>query len=830
MIWLDARPFRVDAGAYGVFAVPDRGGRRRPLLTVEEGETFQGLPLPGWRLLAVPLRPSSLSPVPSADPAWWERLARSAGAPENDAGSLGPTLGQHLDRAVEEEIEERGRRTAIRDARDAQQKQALLRDFTALAAPGGHVALETSEPLLAAARRVARAQRFEVVAPVRKEGSFSQHPLLDVARASRCRARRVELVGSWWKTEGPPLVGFLRADGAPVAILHERGRYVLVDANGERTLLDAARAAALTSEAWMLMRPLPEGPVALPGLVRFALEGRGPDILRASLWGLCATLAGLAVPVATGFVVDTLIPDADRSGMLAVGLGLLALTIGATSFQLAESVALLRIDVGTEVSAQSALWDRLLRLSPSFFRNYASGDLLERVSAASAVGQRMTDLTLKTLLRSALALLNVFVLWAYSPNLTLVAVLMALLIVTLTIGPALAIVSHARKLVALRGKLFGALIGLIEGVAKLRSAGAEERGFTHWARLYRQQLEAQVQAWQKEDRVAVLGVALPGLAMMVLFASAGPLASPQLKTAALTTGAFLGFQGAFGQFLAALTGLSGAILDVVHIRAEAERARPILEASPEVLTGDADPGSLAGGLRLDRLVFRYRPDGPPILDQLSLSIEPGSFVAIVGASGCGKSTLLRLILGFETPASGRILYDGQDLSGLNREAVRRQIGVVLQSGRLMPGSLFENVAGAKRISLDDAWQALRLAGLEDEVRAMPMGLHTVIGAEGALSGGQRQRLLIARALVGKPRILLLDEATSALDNHSQALVNANLEALSLTRIAIAHRLSTVRSADRIVVLDAGRVVQQGTFHELMAVDGHFRRLAERQLG
>ncbi len=252
---------------------------------------------------------------------------------------------------------------------------------------------------------------------------------------------------------------------------------------------------------------------------------------------------------------------------------------------------------------------------------------------------------------------------------------------------------------------------------------------------------------------------------------------------------------------------------------------PLLEATPEVVAASVDPGRLRGAVAVERARFRYRPDGPYVLDGLSLTLRPGELVAVVGASGCGKSTLVRLLLGFERPESGRVLYDGQDLSGLDLEAVRRQLGVVLQGGRVGNGSVLEVVSGAHAATLDEAWQALRAAGLAAEVEAMPMGIHTNVGDGGGnLSGGQRQRLLIARALVSRPKVLIFDEATSALDNRAQAEVAENLAKLRVTRLVVAHRLSTIRAADRVVVLEEGRVAQTGTFDELARVEGPFRRL------
>ncbi|HEY9805050.1 MAG TPA: ATP-binding cassette domain-containing protein, partial [Candidatus Obscuribacterales bacterium] len=209
---------------------------------------------------------------------------------------------------------------------------------------------------------------------------------------------------------------------------------------------------------------------------------------------------------------------------------------------------------------------------------------------------------------------------------------------------------------------------------------------------------------------------------------------------------------------------------------------------------------------------------------------PGEFIAIVGPSGSGKSTLFRLLLGFESPQIGQVFYDRQNLLSLDIHAVRRQIGVLLQNSRTNTASIFENIAGNALITMDEAWEAARHAGFADEITAMPMGMHTVVSEGGSnLSGGQRQRLLIARALALKPRILLFDEATSSLDNQTQAIVSESLKKLQITRIVIAHRLSTIQDADRIYVLEAGRVVQQGSFQQLMSQEGLFFRLMQRQI-
>jgi ATP-binding cassette subfamily C protein len=298
----------------------------------------------------------------------------------------------------------------------------------------------------------------------------------------------------------------------------------------------------------------------------------------------------------------------------------------------------------------------------------------------------------------------------------------------------------------------------------------------------------------------------------------------------MMTGDFIAFNTALGTFTASMLSMTGALVAIQMAIPLYEQAKPILEALPEVNTSKALPGPLTGELEVKHVSFRYDEDGPLVLDDVSVQAQPGEFVAFVGPSGSGKSTILRLLLGFETPEAGSIYFDGQELDGLDIQAVRRQIGVVLQNGRLMSGNLFTNIAGSTAATQDDAWAAARMAGFDEDIKQMPMGMHTVISEGGnTLSGGQRQRLMIARAIVNRPRLLYFDEATSALDNRTQRIVSESLERLQATRIVVAHRLSTIIKADRIYVIDRGRVVQEGTYEELIREDGLFAELAKRQL-
>jgi ABC-type bacteriocin/lantibiotic exporter with double-glycine peptidase domain len=377
-------------------------------------------------------------------------------------------------------------------------------------------------------------------------------------------------------------------------------------------------------------------------------------------------------------------------------------------------------------------------------------------------------------------------------------------------------------------QISGLVLELVNGAPKFRVSGVEDRAFARWAAAFSTQKRTAADARRVSNILSVFHASFPVIATALLFYGMAVLSQRQADS--MTTGQFLAFYAAFGQFLGAVLGISAAALTVLQAVPLYESAQPILTALPEAAGGRGDPGDLRGGIELAHVAFRYSSETPLVLRDVSVSIRPGEFVAIVGPSGSGKSTLLRLLLGFETPESGSVYFDGKDLAGLDLEAVRRQMGVVLQHGKLMIGDIFTNIIGSAPLTLDDAWRAAEMAGLDRDIKAMPMGMHTMIAeGGGGLSGGQRQRLMIARAIVGSPRILLFDEATSALDNRTQAIVSRALESLKATRIVIAHRLSTVMHADRILVVEKGVLVQSGTYDELIRQEGPFAELARRQL-
>jgi ATP-binding cassette subfamily C protein len=420
-------------------------------------------------------------------------------------------------------------------------------------------------------------------------------------------------------------------------------------------------------------------------------------------------------------------------------------------------------------------------------------------------------------------------LFYYSWQLALVATGVVLLAFAASAVSMCVQIRYQRQIFHARGHISGMVLGFIDNIARLRVSGAEPRAFATWAREFSTQKKLSVRARAISSGLAVFNSAFPVIGLAVIFTCSTRLMGQPLLQA-LTTGTFLAFLASFVQFETATLQLSSAVESALGIVPIHERATPILEAQPEVSEANRHPGELSGSIEISHLNFRYHPDAPLVLRDVSFAVRPGEFAAIVGRSGSGKSSLFRLLLGFERPESGAIYYDTQDLSGLDVQVVRQQMGVVIQNARLASGSIFANIVGSAPLTLDDAWEAARSAGLEEDISQMPMGMHTMVSEGGRnLSGGQRQRLLIARAIVRKPRIFLFDEATSALDNRTQSVVSHSLEALQSTRIVIAHRLSTIVNASRIFVMEKGVLMQSGSYSELANQAGLFHELAKRQL-
>ncbi|MEJ2229229.1 MAG: ATP-binding cassette domain-containing protein, partial [Alphaproteobacteria bacterium] len=530
------------------------------------------------------------------------------------------------------------------------------------------------------------------------------------------------------------------------------------------------------------------------------------------------------MPVITGAVVGHVIPTADY-GQLGQLLALLfGAAIASFSFALMRTLTLLRMQGMIDGRLQTALWDRLLSMPAPFFSRMTAGDLANRALGINWISSVLGGPLLGAVVAGVASVLSLIIMVYYSWRLTLVAAAVIVVGVVCAVYMVRAMIRGQRELYARQGKLLGKELQLLAAASKFQVACATPRVFANWAEHFAQVMRGNYHAALPQSYVTVFGQVFQPLSLLVmLFAIvffAKNIATPD----------FVAFNAAFGQFVGLMVGLITALVTAAEAVPIYERAKPVLTTIPEDAAGKADPGQLSGAISMRDIRFRYSAEGHAVLDGLNLDIRPGEYVAIVGPSGAGKSTLLRLLLGFERAELGEIAYDGKGLDDIDPYLLRRQIGVVMQMGRLTPASIFDNIANHGHFTLDDAWKAAEQAGLADTIRRMPMKMQTYV-AEGSstLSGGERQRLLIARAFVRKARILLFDEATSALDNETQAIVTRSLSGLTSTRIVIAHRLSTIEKVDRIIVLNNGKVSEEGSFHDLMERRGDFYTLAKRQL-
>lgn len=656
-----------------------------------------------------------------------------------------------------------------------------------------------------------------------------------ICKASAVGYRQVVLRDAWWLSDIGPLICLKTVDeGDPLvvsAVPVAPGKYELFDpVLGSRRVIDEAVASELEPLAYSFYRPLPPHKLALMDLWRFIRFDLKHDMNTVLMVGGAGFVLGLVVPVMTGYLFNTVIPNASRGQLWEMFAGLLVATLAGALFELTRSFAMLRIETKANASLQMAVFDRVLRLPLGFFRGYSAGDLAARAGGINALRQALGGATLGAILSGLVSLGNFVLLFYYSSSLALVASAILVLNVVATGSFAYLSMQHYRKLQDVAGKLSGLVLQLLSGISKLRVSGAESRVFAVWAERYKEQKQLAFWAGRLENFQQVFNSFIPVASTLAIFLMAMQMMRDD-PSKALSTGDFIAFNAAFGTFLAAAVSLTATLINLLNVIPQLERAKPILEALPEIDPSKPDPGVLEGRLEVSHVTFRYQEDGPLILNDLSFYAEPGEFIAVVGPSGAGKSTLLRMLLGFDLPESGSVYYDGQDIGVVDVSAVRQQVGIVLQSSKLASGSVHSNIVGmGSSLTMDEAWDAARMAGMEEDIKAMPMGMHTMVSeGGGTLSGGQRQRLLIARALVSKPRLVFFDEATSALDNRTQQVVSESLERMNATRVVIAHRLSTVQNADRIYVLDRGQVVQSGTFDDLLSQPGLFAELAARQM-
>lgn len=643
-------------------------------------------------------------------------------------------------------------------------------------------------------------------------------------RPSGVMRRVVNLKGDWYRDAVGAFLGTLKTGGVVALLPHGLSGYAFFDhQSGKAVKLNRQTALLLETEAICFYKPLPLKKLKIRDLLLYIAQILSPaDYAMVGIATLAVTLIGLLGPKLNSIIFSNVVESGDMRLFLAVAVMLAAIGIAGLLAGTVKTILQERLQTKTGTAVQAAAMMRVLSLPAEFFKDYSAGNLSSRTQSINSLCTMLSSAILTTGLTSVFSLVYITQIFAYAPALAVPAISITLATVLFTLLSTWAQMKRSRQTMELSARESGLIYSFINGVQKLKLSGAEKRAFSRWAALYRQKasLTYDPPVFLKLNTVISTGISLVGA--IVLYDTA--------VRSGVSVADYFAFNAAYGMVSGAFLSLSGIALTAANIKPVAEMVKPILETVPEIAAGKKVLTRISGGIELNNISFRYAEGMPLIVDNLSLKIRPGQYVALVGKTGCGKSTLMRLLLGFETPQKGAIYYDGKDLSTVDLKSLRRRIGVVMQNGKLFSGDIFSNITiSAPWLTMDEAWEAAELSGIADDIRDMPMGMNTMISeGSGGVSGGQRQRLMIARAVAPKPRILMFDEATSALDNLTQKTVADSLANLKCTRIVIAHRLSTIRECDRIIVLDAGRVIEDGSYDELIQKDGYFAELVARQ--
>ena len=637
--------------------------------------------------------------------------------------------------------------------------------------------------------------------------------------------RSVILESGWYKDAIGAMLGIRKDNGTVVALIPsgfsgyeyfdlESGKYIKVKKSNEDLFED---------EAIAFYKPFPLKSITIKDLIVYIAQVLSvSDYVAIALATLAVSLLGMLTPKINNILFSVVVTSG--SVRLLIGIAIFAIFLSLTRLIISSVKSLIsaRINTKLSISIEAATMMRLMSLPADFFKNYSSGELQERAGNISSLCDMLVSTILNTGLTSAFSLIYIYQIFVYAPGLVIPSLIITFITIIFFVVSALMQMKISVKQMELGGRESGMTYALISGVQKIKLAGAEKRAFARWANLYAERISYSYNppAFLKLNPVISSAISLAGTLVMYYMA---------VKTG-VSVAEYYAFNTAYGMVSGAFMSLSSIALTFAQIKPILERVKPLLDAKPEISEGKQVITRLSGAVEMNNVSFRYNESMPNVIDNLSLKIRPGQYVAIVGKTGCGKSTLMRLLLGFEKADRGAIYYDGKDINSLDLKSLRRKIGSVMQNGKLLQGDIYSNITiSAPWLTMDEAFEAAEKAGIAEDIRRMPMGMHTMISeGSGGISGGQRQRLMIARAIAPKPKILMFDEATSALDNITQRQVCEALDAMKCTRIVIAHRLSTIKQCDRIIVLDGGHIVEDGTYRELIDNKGYFYELVERQ--
>lgn len=637
--------------------------------------------------------------------------------------------------------------------------------------------------------------------------------------------RTVKLEGTWYRDAVGAMLGVLRESGKVVALLPAGlSGYSYYDyETGKRRRINRRRALLFEEEAVAFYKPFPLKKMSLSSLAKYIVQSlSASDLVLIALATLALSLVGMIAPALNKLLFGRVLES--QSVRLLAGIAVFSVCVSVSTLLInaVKNMITARIETKLNIWVEAATMMRVMSLPADFFKTYSAGELSSRTSQVGALCRMLVSTVLSAGLTSVFSLIYISQIFAYAPTLVVPALIIILVTVVFSVVSSLVQMKLSTQQMELSGKESGMIYSLITGIQKIRLAGAEKRAFARWGNLYARSasLEYGPPLFIELNSVISLAISLTGTLVMY---------SLSVKSG-ISVADYYAFDTAYGMVSGAFMSLAGIALTAAQIKPVLTMVKPFFDAVPEVSDGKQVLTRLSGGIELNNVSFGYSDSMPPVIDNLSLKIRPGQYVAIVGKTGCGKSTLMRLLLGFEHPKKGAIYYDGRDLEKIELRSLRRRIGVVMQNGKLFQGDIYSNIViSAPWLSRQDAWDAAELAGIADDIRSMPMGMDTMISeGSGGISGGQRQRLMIARAIAPKPKILMFDEATSALDNLTQKKISQSLDSLKCTRIVIAHRLSTIRQCDRIIVLDQGKIIEDGRYQELIEKNGFFAELVARQ--
>ena len=634
--------------------------------------------------------------------------------------------------------------------------------------------------------------------------------------------RRITLSQGWYKDCVGSLLGFLKEDDTPVALLSDGFSYKF-EYKGKVIRVNKKNAKLLKIDAYCFYKPFPNKKLTSIDLVKYAFATRSlKDIVIIILFMGISTLLGLLLPKISYFLYSTVVDSKSIALLTSTIFFYLCATASTSLFNTYQTLYNNIVSTKMSIAVDAATMMRTLSLPASFFRKYSSGDLSQRISYLSNLCQLLMSVIFSTGFSSLFSLVYISSIFEFAPGLVIPSIIVIIVTISFSLLTTFVQQKISKQLMEDGAKLSGISYAMVSGIRKIRISGSEKRAFARWANMFAKTSQNQYNPpmFIKINTVITSAISLIGTIVMYFFAVETGVDMAQ----------YTAFTAAYGMVFGAFSSIASIALSAANIKSTLEMAKPIMDCVPEVQDNKEIITNIKGGIELSNVSFRYSDNMPLVIDDMSIKIEPGQYVAIVGKTGCGKSTLIRLLLGFEKTQKGSIYYDGKDINSIDLKSLRRKIGTVMQDSRLFQGDIYSNIViAAPHLSVDDAWQAAKIAGIDQDIMEMPMGMNTLITeGSGGISGGQRQRLVIARAIAPKPKVLIFDEATSALDNITQKKVSQALDSLQCTRIVIAHRLSTIKHCDRILYLENGKFVEDGTYDELIAMNGKFAKLVERQ--